>query len=89
MRWWRRRDCGSNGLWVLMDLGGHGMSCGLVFRWLNWCWYGDWVARLVVLVFVGMGWVMDCWFVGGFSNRYLLVVSLIGVMLDAWFGVCW
>ena len=78
MRWWRRRDCGSNGLWVLMDLGGHGMSCGLVFRWLNWCWYGDWVARLVVLVFGGHGMgygLLVCWwfqqsvFVGGFSNR--------------------
>ena len=30
MRWWHRRDCGSDGLWVLVDLGGHGMGCGLV-----------------------------------------------------------
>lgn len=57
MRWWRRGDCGSNGLWVLVDLDGHGMGYGLVFRWPNWCWYGDWEAGLVVLVF---GW-SDQW----------------------------
>ena len=35
MRWWQRGDCGSDGpwvLWVSVDLGGHGMGCGLVFR---------------------------------------------------------
>ena len=51
MRWWWRGDCGSNGLWVLVDLGGCGMGYGLVFRWPNQCWYGDWVAELVVFVF--------------------------------------
>ena len=81
MRWSRRGDCGSDGLWVLVDLGGHGMGCGLVFRWLNRCWYGDWMAGLVVLVFGGMGWAVDYWFVGGFCNRWFqqLVVSTIGI----------
>ena len=79
----RRGDCGSDGLWVLVDLGGHGMGCGLVFRWLNRCWYGDWMAGLVVLVFGGMGWAVDYWFVGGFCNRWFqqLVVSAI--------SICW
>ena len=95
MQWWRHRDCGSDGLWVLVDLGGHGMGCGLVFRWPNRCWYGDWAARLVVLVF-GVWWAWDgLWIagllvvsaIGGFYNRYLLVVSPIGVVLGLVFIV--
>ena len=64
MRWWRRGDCGSYGLWVLVDLGGHRMDCGLVFKWPNWCRNGDWVAGLVVLVFGGHGMgcgLLVCW----------------------------
>ena len=41
-----------------MDLGGHEMGYELVLRWPNRCWYGDWVAGLVVLVFGGHG--MGC-----------------------------
>ena len=100
MRWSRRGDCGSDGLWVLVDLGGHGMGCGLVFRWLNRCWYGDWVAELVVLVFGGHGMgcgLLVCWWflqsvvsaIGGFCNRYLLVVSPIGVVLGLVFVGDW
>ena len=55
----------------------------MVFRWPNRCWYGDWMAGLVVLVFGGMGWAVDYWFVGGFCNRWFqqLVVSAI--------SICW
>ena len=97
MRWWRRGDCGSDGLWVLVDLDGHGMDCGLVFMWLNRCWYGDWMAGLVVLVF-GVWWAWDgLWIagllvvsaIGGFYNRYLLVVSPIGVVLGLVFIGDW
>ena len=61
----------------------------MVFRWPNQCWYGDWVAGLVVLVFGGHG--MGCgllvvWcllVIGGFffffsfSFPILLVVSVL------------
>ena len=76
------------------------MGCGLVFRWLNRCWYGDWVAELVVLVFGGHGMgcgLLVCWWflqsvvsaIGGFCNRYLLVVSPIGVVLGLVFVGDW
>ena len=47
------RDCGLERLWVSVDLGGHGMGCGLVslggsisvgmvIGWPDWRWFGDW-----------------------------------------------
>ena len=79
MRWWRHGDCGLDGLWVLVDLGGHGMGCGLVFMWPNRCWYGDWMAGLVVLVFGGHG--MGCGLLVVNQWFQQLVVSAI--------GICW
>ena len=88
-------DCGSDGLWVLVDLGGHGIGYGLVSRWPNRCWYSDWVAGLVVLVFGGHG--MGCGLlvvsvIGGFSNWWFLQSVFVGGFSNwccAWFGVCW
>ena len=78
MRWSRRGDCGSDGLWVLVDLGGHGMGCRLVFMWPNRCWYGDWMAGLVVLVFGGHG--MGCGFLVCWWFQQLVVSTI---------GICW
>ena len=85
-----------------MDLGGRGMGYGLVFRWPNRCWYGDWVAGLVVLVFGLSDWwwfgvwvvvVLGDWYLLGFfsfsssSSSVLLVVStLVGLW---WLLPCW
>ena len=44
-------------VWVCVVVGGL-CRLAVVFRWPNRCWYGDWVAGLVVLVFGGHG--MGC-----------------------------
>ena len=67
MRWWQCGDCGLDGLWVLVDLGGHGIGCGLVFRWSNQCGYCIWVVGLVVVCCLGgcglvFGWPNQWWF---------------------------
>ena len=86
MQWWQHGDCGSDGLWVLVDLGGHEMGYELVLRWPNWCWYGDWVAGLVVWCFGGgcAWWLVFASFFFFFFFPVLLVVSaLLGVW---WWG---
>ena len=86
-----------------MDLGGRGMGYGLVFRWPNRCWYGDWVAGLVVLVFGLSDWwwfgvwvvvVLGDWYLLGFfssssssSSSVLLVVSTLVGLW--WLLPCW
>ena len=66
----------------------------MVFRWPNRCWYGDWVAGLVVLVFGGHG--MGCgllvvWcllVIGGFFFFLFLFLSLFCWWFLSWWGVC-
>ena len=77
MRWWQRGDCRFDGLWVLVDLGGCGMGCGLVFRWPNRCWYGVWVTRLVVV------WCLSgCGLVFRWSNQWWFDVWVVVVIGD-------
>ena len=77
MRWWQCGDCGLDGLWVLVGLGGHRMGCGLVFRWL---WVGVWVARSVVVWCLGVGFffccVGGCWGVCG-GGMVVVVAGLL------------
>ena len=59
------------------------MGYGLVFRWLNWCWYGVWVTGLVVV------WCLSgCGFVFGWSDQWwfgVWVVVVIGVWVIGFF----
>ena len=75
MQWWQHGDCGSDGLRVLVDLGGHEMGYELVLRWPNRCWYGDWVAGLVV------------WCFGGGCAWWLVFAGFFFLSLP-WWGVC-
>ena len=89
MQWWQHGDCGLDGLRVLVDLGGHKMGYELVLRWPNRCWYGDWVAGLVVWCFGGgcAWWLV---FAGFFFFFFFLYLGGMCVMVGWWWLLaCW